>query len=113
VRAIERAGEQEVLQYRGRILPLLRVSDLLEERRRKRRKPEVVDTAAERSRVQVAVLGDGGVGLVIDKILDIVDLAPDVQSPGSRKGVRGTMIVEGRVAEVLDVEQLRKMAGGA
>ncbi|MCK6461515.1 MAG: chemotaxis protein CheW, partial [Planctomycetes bacterium] len=111
-RAIEHAGEQEVLQYRGRILPLLRVSDLLEERRRKRRKPEVVDTEAERRRVQVAVLGDGGVGLVIDRILDIIDVAPEVQSPGSRAGVKGTMIVEGRVAEVLDVEELRRMAGG-
>ncbi len=112
VRAIERAGDQEVLQYRGRILPLLRVADLLEERRRERRKPEVVDTAAERSRVQVAVLGDGDVGLVIDRILDIVDVAPEVQTPGGRAGVKGTMIVEGRVAEVLDVEELRRMAGG-
>jgi two-component system chemotaxis sensor kinase CheA len=110
--AIERAGKQEVLQYRGRILPLLRVSDLLEERRRKRRKPEVVDTEAARRRVQIAVLGDGGVGLVIDRILDIVDLEPDLQTPGSRKGVKGTMVVDGRVAEVLDVEQLRRMAGG-
>jgi two-component system chemotaxis sensor kinase CheA len=111
-RAIELAGEQEVLQYRGRILPLLRVSDLLEERRRKRRKPEVVGTEAERRRVQIAVLGDGGVGLVIDRIIDIVDLAPDVQTPGSRKGVKGTMVVDGRVAEVLDVEQLCRMAEG-
>jgi two-component system chemotaxis sensor kinase CheA len=113
LRAIERAGAREVLQYRGRILPVLRVSDLLEERRRKRRKPDVVDTAEERSRVQVAVIGDGGVGLVLDRILDIVDLVPEVQAPGSRKGVKGTMIVEGRVAEVLDVEQLLGMAGGA
>ncbi len=112
-RAIERAGDAEVLQYRGKILPVLRVSDLLQERRRKRRKPDVLDTAEERRQVQVAVLGDGGVGLVLDRILDIVDLVPDVQSPGSRKGVKGTMIVEGRVAEVLDVEQLLKMAGGA
>lgn len=113
LRAIERAGAREVLQYRGKILPVLRVSDLLQERRRKRRKPEVLDTGEERRRVQVAVLGEGGVGLVLDRILDIVDLVPDVQSPGSRKGVKGTMVVEGRVAEVLDVEQLLKMAGGA
>ncbi|HEX5135666.1 MAG TPA: chemotaxis protein CheW [Planctomycetota bacterium] len=111
-RAIERAGRHEVLQYRGRILPLLRVSDLLAERRTRKRKPEVLDTEAERKSVQIAVLGDGGVGLVIDRILDIVDLAPEAQSPGSRDGVKGTMIVQGRVAELLDVEGLLRMAGG-
>jgi two-component system chemotaxis sensor kinase CheA len=111
-RAIERAGAREVLQYRGRILPLLRVSELLLERRQRPRRPEVMDTEAERETVQVAVLGDGGMGLVIDRILDIVDVVPDVQTPGSREGVRGTMVVEGRVAEVLDVDQLLRMAGG-
>ncbi|MFI5401915.1 MAG: chemotaxis protein CheW, partial [Planctomycetota bacterium] len=110
LRAVERAGAKEVIQYRGKILPVLRVSDLLQERRRKRRKPDVLDTAEERHRVQVAVLGEGSVGLVLDRILDIVELVPDVQSPGSRKGVRGTMVVEGRVAEVLDVEQIIGMA---
>jgi len=110
-RAIERAGAQEVLQYRGRILPLLRVSELLEERRVKPRKPEVQGTEAERQRVQVAVLGEGKVGLVIEKILDIVDLPPAVESAGSREGVKGTMVVEGRVAEVLDVPQLLRMGG--
>ncbi len=113
VRAIEHAGDAEVLQYRGKILPVLRVSELLQERRRKRRKPEVQDTTEERRKVQVAVLGDGCVGLVIDRILDIVDLVPRVESPGSRMGVKGTMIVDGRVAELLDVEQLLKMADGA
>jgi two-component system chemotaxis sensor kinase CheA len=113
--AIEHAGDREVLQYRDRILPLLRVSDLLRERRRAPRHPDVVDTAAERSRVQIAVLarGEGSVGLVIDRILDVVDLPPDIQSPGSRAGVRGTIVVDGRVAEVLDVDQLLRMAEGA
>jgi two-component system chemotaxis sensor kinase CheA len=107
--AIERAGPREVLQYRNRILPILRVSELLAERRRERRHPDVLDTVEERKRVQIAVLAEG-VGLVIDRILDIVDLPPKVQSPGSREGVSGTMVVEGRVAEVLDVDQLRKRA---
>jgi hypothetical protein len=36
-----------------------------------------------------------------------------VQRPGSREGVKGTMVVEGRIAEVLDVDQLLRMAEGA
>jgi len=109
--AVERAGAREVLQYRGTILPLVRVSEVLVERRRKPRKPDVLDTEAERQSVQIAVLGS--VGLVIDRILDIVDLPPGLQSAGSREGVKGTMVVEGRVAEVLDVQELVRMAGSA
>jgi chemotaxis signal transduction protein len=46
------------------------------------------------------------VGVVVGQILDVVhhDLV-DLQ-PGSRPGVAGTMVADGRVTEVLDLPQI-------
>jgi len=109
---IEVAGDRAVVQYRDKILPLIRVTAVLNERRRSMRHPQATDTAAERSVLQVAVhtRGDRSVGLVLERILDIVDVSAELQMPGSRAGVKGTLLVEGRVAEYIDVEHLVRLA---
>jgi len=110
--SLEWAGEREVVQYGDRILPLVRIAHVLDERRTERRHPDVLDTEEERQVVQVAVCTRGArsVGLVVGRILDILDLVPDVQEPGSRAGVKGTMVVDGRVAEYLDADYLVRAA---
>jgi len=109
---IELAGERAVVQYRDRILPLIRVTAVLSERRRTMRHSQATDTATERSVLQVAVhtRGDRSVGLVLERILDIVDVSAELQTPGSRAGVKGTLLVGGRVAEYVDVEHLVRLA---
>jgi len=64
---IEVAGERALVQYHDRILPLIRVTAVLSERRRSMRHPQATDTAAERRVLQVAVhtRGDRSVGLVL------------------------------------------------
>jgi two-component system chemotaxis sensor kinase CheA len=112
VKKIELAGKRAVVQYRDKILPLIRVTAILSERRQSMRHPHATDTAAERGVLQVAVhtRGDRSVGLVLERILDVVDVSAELQAPGSRAGVKGTLLVGGRVAEYVDVEHLVRLA---
>jgi two-component system, chemotaxis family, sensor kinase CheA len=92
--AVERSGHREVVQYRGKILPL-------------------VDLAAElgyapgprpdRLRVIVHVGSGTTVGLVVDDIVDIAEDALELDDSAAREGVFGTAVVAGRVTEVLDI----------
>jgi len=97
--AIELAGTQEVTQYRGQIMPLIRLS-------------RVVDGGAHddarsgaEARLQVVVYAEAGhsVGLVVDRIVDIVDEKLVVQTSARRRGVLGSSVVQKRVTDLLDV----------
>jgi two-component system chemotaxis sensor kinase CheA len=50
------------------------------------------------------------VGLIVDRILDIVEQDSDIQGPSSRPGVECTAVVQGHVTEMLDVEALIRKA---
>lgn len=55
----------------------------------------------------VVYAGAGGqIGLVVERILDIVEDDVAIQSQANRPGVSFTAVVHGRVTEFLDVEQL-------
>jgi len=97
--SIEMAGDQEVMQYRGQIMPLLRLSRVATS--------EVaapVKTDGD-SRLQVVVYSEAGrsVGLVVDRIVDIVDEKLLVQTPAQRQGVLGSSVVQKRVTDILNV----------
>ncbi len=104
--ALEKTGNQTVVQYRNSILPLVRVADLLQERRKKTRGPQEA-TAAD-APIQVVVYSDTkrSIGLVVDRILDIVEEDIANQQAASRDGVLGTLVIQGRVTELLDLEEL-------
>ena len=57
--------------------------------------------------LQVLVHRDGEtlLGVVVGRIIDVVDRPLELQ-PATRAGVRGTMIVDGRVTEILDLPAL-------
>jgi chemotaxis protein histidine kinase CheA len=57
--------------------------------------------------LQVLVHRDGEtlLGVVVGRIIDVVDGPLELQ-PATRAGVRGTMIVDGRVTEILDLPAL-------
>ena len=94
--AIEWVGPQEVMQYRGRIIPLIRLS---------RRLTGGDAAAGAADRVQVVVYSEGGrsVGLVVDRILDIVDETLSLEHTGRRRGVLGSTVIQKRVTDLLDV----------
>ncbi|MGC1870947.1 MAG: chemotaxis protein CheW [Acidobacteriaceae bacterium] len=100
--SIERTGEQQVVQYRGTILPLVHVSGLVEERRLQSRGPS--PTTDDKVQVIVHTRNRRSVGLVVERILDIVEDDLATRRPASREGVLGSFVVQGKVTEILDVD---------
>ncbi len=98
VRAIERAGDLEVVQYRGEILPLVRFTQLL----------NGVSAATPDADLAVAVYAVAGrlIGLVADRIIDIVETTVELRPTAVRPGVLGTAVIQQRVTEIIDVPAL-------
>jgi len=110
---VERVGEELLVQYRGEIMPVLELSALLVERR-----PALHTTpaAAWPETVQVVVFSHNGlhVGLIVEQILDIVEDSLSNPRPPGRPGVLASVVIAGRVTELLDVEAvLRRAQPGA
>jgi two-component system chemotaxis sensor kinase CheA len=111
---VERSGNQMVVQYRGGILPLVPVSRVLRGRR-KRRTRTGLNSRRQKTKVetiQVVVHGDADrqVGLVVGRILDIVQETITARSAATRPGVLFTAIIHNRVTEFLDVEAMLRLA---
>jgi two-component system chemotaxis sensor kinase CheA len=102
---VQRSGKDEVALHRGRILPLLRVADLLAADGPRRRRahaghdPEVLP-------VVVVGQGERALGLVVGAVLDVVEVELSLQRERLRHGVRGALFIQERVTELLDVEAL-------
>ncbi len=99
VDAVEMADGLEAVQYRGQIMPLIRVSEVLQTRQQKSRPTQSV---------QVVVYADQErrIGLVIDRILDIVQESFVIERQTQRKGVIGSAVIQKRITDVLDVPGL-------
>ncbi len=102
-RTVERSYGREVIQYRGGILPLLRLSNLFHE------------PSPEREVLQVMVLQQAGesMGLVVDRIEDIVEETVEFRSQGQSGLFQGTAVIQERVADVLAPSRLFALARGA
>lgn len=107
---IELAGELEVVQYRNEILPLVRVADLLPERRSKDRDSAPISELDGVAAV-VCETSAGPVGFVVSSIDDIVAEPPVPSQPPSRSGVEACVVVGDRLAELLDLETLTARSG--
>jgi len=103
---VERSGNQWVTQYRGQILPLIRVSHALEERRHLPPGDDVQLPTTAMLQVLVLEHERQSFGLVVDQILDIVESTLEPQSPATRAGVLHSSVIADRVTELLDVPAL-------
>jgi two-component system chemotaxis sensor kinase CheA len=92
---LERSGGRSVVQYRGQILPLI---DLCGE-------GAAAQADAERGPLQVVVYSEQGrsVGLVVERILDIVEETLGEKLRGGRPGILGSAVIAGKVTDLLDV----------
>ena len=95
--AIERVGQREVVQYRGQLLPLGRLANLL----------GAHSPSGEDDQLKVIVYTQGrrSVGLVVDAVVDIAREAPKSRGDVSEYGISGVAVVQERVTELLDMEQ--------
>ena len=101
---LEHSGEQDVVQYRGEIMPLIYLKDFLNtqplgKKSKKELMPAVVFTKNERS-----------FALVVDRIIDIVEEEVGVQRKTNRSGLLGSIIVQNRVTDLLDLEGIVQLA---
>ena len=94
---IEHAGSREVVQYRGQILPLVRLSHLL----------GAYGEEPEGDTVSVVVYSEGGrsVALVGDRIVDIAENSTTARRDAEEDGLVGTAVIQQRVTELLDVRR--------
>jgi two-component system, chemotaxis family, sensor kinase CheA len=119
VAQVEMSGSQWVTQYRGQILPLIRLNVVLQEQEREQQKgrrnklrtmqaPPPPDSGP----IQVLVLHHEGrsFGLVVERILDIVEDRADVKSAATRASVLYSVVIGDRVTELLDVPAVLRSA---
>jgi two-component system, chemotaxis family, sensor kinase CheA len=103
---VESAGERQVVQYRGQIMPLIRVAEAVGAL------GDDGQTAADaqgqnqnQGPLQVVVYAEQGrsVGLVVERVLDIVEEDVVVERMAERAGILGSAVVQQRVTDLLDV----------
>ena len=101
---VEHSGPQQVVQYRGHILPLLHVSNVVD-------CGSANHPSTDSSPLQVIVYTQRSrsVGLVVENILDIVEERLVLEHTGRRHGVVGSALIQQRVTDLLDVEGVVKM----
>ncbi len=94
---IERSTGSEVVQYRGEIMPIKRLSDLVG--------PTGSNSADP---LQVIVYSDRGknVGLAVEEILDIVEQNVSIERHEQMRGVLGTAVIGAHVTDILDISAL-------
>jgi two-component system, chemotaxis family, sensor kinase CheA len=88
---IEFSNGRHLVQYRGHLMPLVRVD-------------EAANIRSE-GRQPLLVFSEGGrsMGLAVDEIVDIVEDKLDIEVTSSVPGVLGSAIVKGHATEIIDV----------
>ena len=111
--AVERSGVHDVVQYRGEILPLISVSDVLPRRPDASARAAAGPAGGAAGMLQAVVCESsaGLVGLVVGRIEDVVEMPSAPPQPASRRGVAASLVVGDRVTELLDIEALVADAG--
>ncbi|WGL51894.1 chemotaxis protein CheA [Nocardioides sp. BP30] len=100
---VERTGGNEVVQYRDGLLPLVRLAPAI----------GLMDTSDRTEQVSVVVheLADRSVGIVIDRVLDVVETAVVLSEVGRRYGVTGSAVVQEHVTDLVDLEAVVARTG--
>ncbi len=95
---IELSNGRHLVQYRGQLMPLVRVTDEV----------RVRTEGAQ----PLLVFSDGGrsMGLVVDEIVDIVEDKLDIQVGSETMGVLGSAVVKGQATEIIDIGHFLPLA---
>jgi two-component system, chemotaxis family, sensor kinase CheA len=110
-KALEKIGAQQVVQYRAMAMPLRELDALLEERRSRARVRDAAPKIPTES-ISVVVCGEprSQIGLMVDRILDVVNEPSAARGTSTRHGVLGTQIIRERVTEILDLTNILRSA---
>ena len=88
-----------MVQYRGEILPLVDLSELVGGGYGQGDDPNTVH-------VIVYAEGNRRIGFMVGRILDVVEEAVHVENCGSSRGMLGAAVLQGRITELLDVRSV-------
>ncbi len=101
---VERSRTQEVVQYRGEIMPLIHLTSVLGYAES--------EAVSDGNLLQVVVYSRHGhsVGLVVRHILDIVQENITVQRDVQAHGLLGSAVIQGRITDLLDIEDVVRRA---
>jgi len=102
---LERLGDQAVVQYRGDILRVFSLGDLVG--MAPGQSSEEDEEAVRKSTVQVVVCRgrSSRIGLQVNRILDVVEGVPAPSAGTARAGTLGSVVVGGRLIEVVDLRE--------
>ena len=95
---IEMSCGSPVMQYRGKLMPLVPMSGAMDETRP--RQPLLVFTD-----------GDHAMGLMVDEIIDVVEDRLKIELSAGRPGLLGTAVIAGQATDVLDTGYWLLQAG--
>ncbi len=88
---IEPSNGQNLVQYRGRLMPIMHVN------------PGQPLRGDGRQPILVFTDGDRSLGLAVDEIVDIVEDKLNIELAADRPGMLGSAVIKGRATEVLDI----------
>ncbi|PYX46578.1 MAG: histidine kinase [Acidobacteria bacterium] len=102
---IERTGNLEVMQYRGQIIPLVRLSGIIP-------CSSDAEALAHTQSIQVVIYAEGkrSVGLIVDRIVDIVEERAPIEPLISGAGIAGSFVIQHQVTELLDIPTIMRAA---
>ena len=107
---LERVGKQDVVQYRNQIMPVIYLSAVFGSSGDSAnfgpnglggRSPSADDKLPL---VVVSIGSEHQVGLVVDRILDIVEQSIDIKGAATQAGISYCAVIQGQVTEILDVD---------
>ncbi|WP_375512694.1 chemotaxis protein CheA [uncultured Nostoc sp.] len=109
--AVEKVGNQDVYQSYGQILPLIDLYKIFSDSDRNHFNDQALATVAETLQIIiVSPYSELSVGLVVDRILDIVEEPLTIKGIPSRPGVLFCAVIQGKITEILDIETVIRMA---
>ena len=95
---VEWLGGRPLIQYRGRLMPLV-VAD------------EAIQIRSEGTQALVVFSdGDRAMGLVVDQIVDIVDERLDIEIAADRSDLIGSAVLRGRATDIINIAHFLPLA---
>ncbi len=88
---IESTNGRLVVQYRGRLMPIVPIGS------------EIRTVEGQRQPVLVFAENHTSIGLAVDEIVDVVEERVDMQMSSDKPGIIGSAIIKGKATDVVDI----------
>ncbi|AKG20168.1 chemotaxis protein CheA [Calothrix sp. 336/3] len=109
--AVEKVGNQDVIQSYGKILPLIDLHKIFSPSDKNDLRDRIQTNLAETLQIViVSPSSELSLALVVDRILDIVEEPLIITGVSSRPGILFCAVFQGKITEILDIEAVIRIA---